>query len=257
MLNSTIPPTTKLPPFLLQFLPQLIRLLLPQQIFAVRYPGSRYTILLLILPDSTATPCEEQEKLVLPMCARYPQVHISLYKTSAMRHRLLNGHPFYSRACTPAHLVYNTGAEELPVTSAERLAAVEAYAKLIFCIHLSKATCFLQSARAALSAKDHSHTLFMLHQCAELALKAVIIAFTGQQVKTHSIPNLLQYVRRFASVLQVFNAGNTNNIRLLQLLNSAYNEARYNVAFTVSAADTKALMKKVELLHRLAEQLFV
>lgn len=98
-------------------------------------------------------------------------------------------------------------------------------------------------------------TVFMLHQCAELTLRAFINAFVGLQINIHAVSSLLHHVRRFApALLQPFAGSHPNNQRLLQLLDKAYTDARYEAAFTVSAADTKLLLKKVKRLNRLARQ---
>ena len=247
-----------LPPPFRKLVNHLRSLLLPEQIFAIRHPGSEYTALLLVIPDNEPGPCINPEATVQRMHAFHPQVHISLHKASVMRHRLLQGHLYYSRVCTAAYLIYSSGAAELPVTPAKKLAAAQACAKLAFYTNNIVASGFMQSARHSLAGKNYILTLFMLHQCAELTLRAIIIAFTGQELMLHQLPQLLHCTYRFAPALHtLFAVGNANHTRLLHLLNSAYTETRYNAAFTVSAADAKALMKKVERMEYLAAQLFV
>lgn len=249
--NSTPPPPLR------KLVNHLRSMLSPEQIFAVRHPGSEYTALLLVIPDNEPGRCINPEATVQRMHSYHPQVHISLHKASVMRRRLAQGHAYYSRVCTPAYLIYSSGAAALPVTPAKKLAAAQAAAKLVFYNHTIVAGGFMQCARHCLSGKNYVLTLFMLHQCAELTLRAAIMAITGQETMLHSLPELLQDTYRFAPALQqLFTVNNAGDNHLLHLLNSACTQARHNASFTVSAANAKALMKKVQRLEQLVNRLF-
>ncbi len=252
----TNPAKAALPPTAGKLLHHLLPLLQPQQVFALQQGGG-YTGLLFVLPDSVAVAYKNLEELVSMAGIQQPDVHISLHKASTIQYRLQNGHPFYSRACTLGNLVYDTGAAELPFTDPGKLKAIDAEVRRAFYADYPKAQGFLQGARAALQAKDCTQALFMLHQCAELSLRAALMAITGQEVKTHSLFGLLNYARRFApALLQAFPATDAVAQTQLQLLNRAYNDARYNAAFTVGLVDVRAMLKRVMQLQQLVEKMF-
>lgn len=110
MPNNTTSLIATLPPSLRKLVNHLRSMMSPEQIFAVRHHGSDYTALLLVIPDNEPGRCINPAETVERMHGFHPQVHISLHKVSVMRHYLEKGHPYYSRACIPAHLIYSSGA---------------------------------------------------------------------------------------------------------------------------------------------------
>jgi len=75
--------------------------------------------------------------------------------------------------------------------------------------------------------EDHrSLELFMVHQCLEVLLRAVLRLLTGETVKSHSLIALLRRCRRYAKPLcEIFVENNEDEYRLLLLLDEAYEKA--------------------------------
>jgi len=98
---------------------------------------------------------------------------------------LQKGHLFYSKVCVPANLVYAKGiVPELPVAQ-KRFADVKTAAICHFEAGFKPAEGFLQAAKLQLEQEQKALTVFMLHQAAELGIRALILALSGQDIRSH------------------------------------------------------------------------
>lgn len=244
----------QLPAAMQPVLKSLTALLQPEKVFALH--GGGYTSLLVVLPDTNHTSFKAFDELVSLAAIRHPKLSVSLHKAAAIAQRLSQGHAWYSRVCTPAQLVYDTGTGALPCTAPEKMAALDREAAAVFKSTFTPATGFLHSARQALRQKNWVYGLFLLHQAAELSLRAVTLALTGHEIKTHEIRQLRLHAARCAPELLLPFDNNEKTDDLLLLLDNAYSQARYNPAFAAGKKEVKELYSKIERLLLLAAERF-
>jgi HEPN domain-containing protein len=159
---------------------------------------------------------------------------------------LLGGHPFALRVWQQAPVLYDTGNMQIE-TIPEAKAPVNYQA--IIKDGLSKAREFLAGAELYRLRRQYKMAAFMLHQCAEQALQALLKAGTGYHTHTHNIERLLQLGCLVAPQLATLFPHHTEaGKRLLQLLQKAYISARYTADYKVTDEELLTLTVRVEML---------
>ncbi|MGJ7033242.1 HEPN domain-containing protein [Niabella hirudinis] len=115
---------------------------------------------------------------------------------------------------------------------------------------LSKAKEFLAGAELYRVRRQHKMVAFMLHQSAEQALRALLIAATGYYANTHSIDRLLRYGSLVAHQLPgIFPRQTEPDKRLLNLLQKAYIDTRYKEDYKITDDELLTLTGKIRRIH--------
>jgi HEPN domain-containing protein len=213
--------------------------------------------LLIVMPDKSQRPFSEYEHLIEIVGMNHEGFYFSLHSSAELHKQLQKGHILYSIRCTPGKLIYDNGfAPELPL-AAIRLNELRKEAKERFTSGFQKAAAFLSAANQQYASGDREMAAFMLHQAAELALRALILSLTGQDIRTHEIKQLLKNCQRCApSLKSIFLNVREQEERLLHVLESSYKNARYSNQFKISEEDLQRLMQLITLLLENAEQVF-
>ena len=119
----------------------------------------------------------------------------------------------------------------------------------------NKANKFLAGANFYFKQQNFEHCAFMLHQVFDLMYRAVEILVMGKDKKTHRISAHQLYVKAYVKPLsELFN--DEEELCLLHLLDEAYLAVRYENNYTISEPDVMRLFEKVDLLYRVAEQVY-
>jgi HEPN domain-containing protein len=213
--------------------------------------------LLIVMPDKPQRPFSEYEHLIEMAGMNQEGLCFSLHSSAELYKQLQKGHILYSISCTPDKLIYDNGlAPELPLTAVNPT-ELRKEAEERFKLGFQKAGAFLSAANQQYASGEREMTAFMLHQAAELALRALILSLTGHDIRTHEIKQLLKNCHRCApSLKSVFLSGREQEERLLNVLESSYKNARYSNQFKISEEDLQRLMKLITLLLENAEQVF-
>ena len=96
---------------------------------------------------------------------------------------------------------------------------------------------------------------FELHQAAEHAYTAVILAFTGYKPKLHDLEKLGEQAVSFSpEFLPIFPRRDPEEKRLFELLKRAYVDARYDIEYKIAAAELDYLGARVKDLHAVTEK---
>lgn len=115
---------------------------------------------------------------------------------------------------------------------------------------LSKAKEFLAGAELYSVRKQHKMAAFMLHQSAEQALRALLMAGTGYHANTHSIDRLLRYGSLVAHQLpEIFPRQTEQDKRLFNLLQKAYIDTRYKDDYKITGEELLTLTDKIRRIH--------
>src|SRR5690606_18868702 len=94
----------------------------------------------------------------------------------------------------------------------------------------------------SLARGSHAIAAFLLHQAAEVLLKAVLVTFTGYRPKTHDLGELERRCTRASpGIGPLVPQDAPDRARLAALLRAAYVDARYSFGFEVSREDLEAL----------------
>lgn len=213
--------------------------------------------LLIVMPDKPQRPFSGYEHLIGMAGMNQEAFYFSLHSSAELHKQLQKGHILYSISCTPDKLIYGNGlAPELPDTTV-KLKELRKEAEERFTPGFQKAAAFLSAANQQYASGEREMAAFMLHQGAELALRALILSLTGHDIRTHEIKQLLKHCHRCApSLKSIFLSGREQEERLLHVLESSYKNARYSNQFKISEEDLQRLTQRITLLLKNTEQVF-
>lgn len=241
----------------------LITALKPELIFEISHPETLpaeklpYRDLLIILSDEHHKPFKELEPVIELITAGDERIGCSIRKLSDLRQSLENGQVYFSLTCMTENLVYQRTAVTLPKMTPEKMTALVGKSKRDFQIGLTQARKFFYGARFYEETKESALCMFMLHQAVETVFRTISISLYGTEKRTHSIKSLKSYNRRLVPQLnEVFPGDTPQEERILQLLEDAYLESRYNLQYHVSSEDIGLISSRVSALLELAETVF-
>ena len=241
----------------------IVAMVLPERIYSLEYADpmdnedGNYYDLLVVLPDASQRPFRHYEVLIELCCFGNERVSCSLHQSTTLNRYISEGNLFYSSVCRDEHLLYGNKASSLPSPDPAKLEEARERAGKTFMVSYRKASSFLEGAKGYFEKGTHDICVFMLQQAAELTLRGVILAYTGKDVRTHSITELLKNCRRVAPQLHlIFRGKGADSERLLELLEGAYKDSRYGERYDVKAEDVGELMKRIELLLVRAKEIF-
>ncbi len=213
--------------------------------------------LLIVLPDDADMSFDECHMIIAVQSGRLPPFTYTLHMSYDIYRRTNEGHIFYSVACSRENLLYDAGKRMLPLSLRERAKAIREKAHQDFYSGFTRGVSFLESAWYAYGKGEIELTAFMLQQAAELPLRSILLALTGQDLHSHSISKLCSCCRRCAPQLsELFPRDTVTGRRLLNLLDSAYIHARYRELAILEKTDIILLFEKIKAMHLAARQLF-
>jgi HEPN domain-containing protein len=241
----------------------LIAALDPLLIFEVKHPTpdsteqKPYRDLLIVFADDNQKPFKEHQPIVELFNAGDEKLCCSVHKLSDLHHALTAGQVYFSLACTTENLVYQRSVSPLPEVLPETLAQLIEKSRQGFVIGMNKARKFFEGAGYYQQLGEHALSMFMLQQAVETTFRTTAIALYGNERRTHSIRSLKKFNQRLTPQLNdIFPGGLPDEERLLQLLEDAYLQARYNLHYQVSEQDLHIISSRVFRLLELAEAVF-
>ncbi len=213
---------------------------------AVSQERLAHCTLLVLLPDlANKEPYQWQDQLEQHCGALLPVTTLVLC-TAGFTAWLRSGHPFALQVWRQAPVLYDTDNMQIEIVP-ELVAPVNS--KEIIKEGLSKAREFLAGAELYRLRQQYKMAAFMLHQCAEQALQALLKAGTGYYTHTHNVERLLQLCCLVSPQLAGLFPHHTEASKcLLHLLQKAYISARYTADYKVTDGELQTLTRKVEVL---------
>lgn len=241
----------------------LITALEPELIFEISHPEpspveqSPYRDLLIVLSDNNHKPFKELEPVIELITAGDEKLGCSVRKLSELRQSLENGQIYFTLACTAENVVYQRAAAALPQISPDKMTALVERSKQDFQAGLARAKKFFYGACFYEETKESSLRMFMLQQATETVFRTIAVSLYGTEKRTHSIKSLKRYNQRLTPQLnEVFPGGSPEEERILQRLEDAYLESRYNLQYEISQQDLELISSRVFRLLELAESVF-
>lgn len=241
----------------------LIAALDPLLIFEVKHPAPEstkqkpYRDLLIVFADDNQKTFKEHQPIVELFSAGNEKLCCSVHRLSDIHQALTSGQVYFSLACNTQNLVYQRSATPLPTVLPETISQLIEKSKHAFATGMSKARKFFEGAEYYRQVSEHALSMFMLQQATETTFRTTAIALYGSERRTHSIRSLQRFNQRLAPQLNdIFPGGAPDEERLLQLLEDAYLEARYNSHYQISEQDLHLVSSRVLRLLELAETVF-
>jgi HEPN domain-containing protein len=214
--------------------------------------------LLIVLTAKPGITFPELEPILNIASSQNSRVICSLHNEGNVLEGLRNGHYFYCLHCNPENLVYDDKVKEYPIVPAETLAAIKRKALEEFNHHFQKAEDFYKIAVMLYQDQPQPSPLimFMLHQAVEFIYRGSLQSLNGYDKKTHEIRVLMRHVRHHTRQLNsVFTDNVSEGTRIIQLLDKAYSDARYEEKYTINEKDLAFVFEKVDRLHKLAKKM--
>ncbi len=235
----------------------------PLLIFEVKHPAPQsgeqkpYRDLLIVFADDNRTPFKEHQPIVELFSLGDEKLCCSVHKLSDLHQALTSGHLYFSLACTTDNLAYQRSPSPLPKVLPETFERLIEQSRHGFTIGMSKARKFFEGAAYYQRVSEYALSMFMLQQATETTFRTTAIALYGSERRTHSIRSLKRFNHRLAPQLNdIFPGGSPDEERLLQLLDDAYIEARYNLHYQGGEQDLHLISSRVFHLLELAETVF-
>jgi HEPN domain-containing protein len=217
-------------------------------------PASRYDFLVL-LPGKAQLSFVHYQRIVEEECRKYGTVILWCCHTTRACKFLAAGHIFYSLACNPQMLLYDSG-RPLPKPIIDVGAAIM-QAEDAFYPLMAIARSFLDGAQYHSAKGQLRAAAFSLHQATEHALRALLFTLTGFNGRGHNLHLLLWHCSYCAPPLcRLFPQETEADKATLLLLKNAYLHARYKVHYLVKPSQLDELLVRVESLHVQALALF-
>ncbi|MCX2585938.1 HEPN domain-containing protein [Pedobacter sp. MR22-3] len=245
-------------PAVISFLAEVIA---PEKIFCLNHEpgedGTDHANLILVIPDTHAQAFVDIETVFEFALMKHHRISCSLFKSSFFHKMITEGHIYFSMSCNPDSLVYDDCSKPMPKLKIDERPEKIEKTKQDFYTGMTKAKTFFT---AALQYKCENRILsaFMLHQAAELSLRALNRSLTTQDKTTHNISSLLKFNLRLTTRLfSLMDDGSEEDERLLFILNGAYLGYRYHEKYNIEPTDLETLFGKVEKLHAGAEEIFL
>jgi HEPN domain-containing protein len=237
----------------------LVTSIRPQKIFLLPHPPmpdetTPFTELIIVMPDSSQKPYSSLEQVIDLGCIHNRQVHSIVLRTADLNKKIADGDLYYCTVCNLQRLVYDDGKTTLPEVPVSQLKAMQEKARAVFAAGYAKAAGFLDAA----SLQQHPPVAaFMLQQVAELTYRTTTLALTGFDPRSHSFEALRKHARRCAPELNsILPADGPNDEKMLQILESAYLNARYNDSFHITPEILLMLTERVTYLHQRSRFIF-
>ncbi|SDZ77757.1 HEPN domain-containing protein [Arachidicoccus rhizosphaerae] len=233
----------------------IVAALAPSKIYKIKRPEQShmdpdpYIDLMVVLPSKSNPSFFELQSGLELSYIKDNKVACSIQNEEELLKRLQEGQIFYALHCTPENLVYDDQALDYPVPAPELIKTTKEDAMIDFEKNYAKALAFRSAATSLLENDTTTVAIFLLHQAAELSLRALLLSLSGQETKTHEIRRIQKQVHRYAPPLSdIFPEETLEERFLLEEFDLAYTHARYCDAYKIAAADLDIIIHKVNLL---------
>jgi HEPN domain-containing protein len=233
----------------------------PEKIFCLSHQigadGLDYADLLIIIPEVHPQTFPEIEQTLNFACLKHHHLSCSLLKASFFNRMIRKGQIYYAAACNKESLIYDGSGNRLPLLKPELQEERKKKANREFYNGLIKAKAFYSTAETHRTSNPDI-AAFNLQQAAELCLRSLMKALTGQDKSTHCLKTLLKFTLRLNSKLSaLMSDGSADDELLLQVLQNAYIGSRYTLNYTITDDDLKQLFWRIKKLHEYAEEVFL
>ena len=162
---------------------------------------------------------------------------------------------FYTDIKREGIMLYNSGRYKLARRRKQNYREIKELAEEYYNERFERGNEFLLGAIFYNEQGLHKMASFNLHQACENYYNSIILTFTLYSPKEHSLIKLSARAKTHSlESSKAFPRTTEEEIRLFDLLQDAYVQARYSLHFRITQEDIEALIPKVELLRDIARQ---
>lgn len=190
--------------------------------------------LLILIPDSNQISFSDLELNIRSQIKKRAVVSLMLVNAKRVYQMLSEGHLFYSLACKKTKLLYDDGLVPIPSFDYLPVGILIEKAKTCFEKQMNNAENFLQAAAICRDNSNSALAAFMLHQAAELSLRAILISITGLEMQTHNLDTLLENAIRVLPELKEIVFEGSEPKKEFALIRQSYIKSRYMQDFDPS-----------------------
>jgi HEPN domain-containing protein len=206
---------------------------------------------ILVVAALNNRPPHEWQDRIETHCNKITSVTTLVLDTRIFRQWLAESHPFACFVTAKAKSLFLREQFQRPNPVALERQSIAAQTCLEHGFRTYRA--FLAAAELFMLRKENRVAIFMLHQATEHALHAILKANTGFHYCTHNLKRLFAYASLVYEELFCF-CEPVKDKKLMEQLNKAYSEARYDESFFVSSPDLYKLLHIVKGLEPLLLQ---
>lgn len=211
-----------------------------------RYVGHYYV---LVLVDDTAN-CAVLENKLETSCRQYIPVTALVLHSHVFTEWLFAGHSFAVAVQQRAVLLHGEPISFHTVPATTGIAAPEKQKQQ----GGQQMKSFFAGAELYILRKEYKMAAFMLHQCAEQGLLALLKAGSGLHINTHNLDKLVRYCSMVNyRIADIFSQQNEQEERLFQLLQKAYIDTRYKENYQINRVELTAIKDMVAKLINMME----
>lgn len=222
---------------LLDLLPIICREITPERIYG------KNELLLIILPNDIKKSHCDLKSILAGIIGKFQYAFCHIAELTKF---LNEGNLFFSIFCIEENLLYCSNRSKPPLPLSEKMNTVANNATDTFYSGHSKAKGFLAGAAFFIGIQNFPLAAFMLHQAMESSIRTAILVLEQQEVKSHTLSELNQHLKRFGLLQTSFiTARNERDRFLLERLETAYVSARYTSCYRISYHDLLDLQAQV------------
>ena len=191
-----------------------------------------------------------------PALYKEPWVSLVIENIGAVNKNLEKGQYFFSDIKKEGVLLYDN--EEFELAEVRVLSNRERseIAQKDYNYWYSSGTEFFRISRFTLAEHLFSKTAFLLHQATESFYNAILLVFSGYKPKLHDIKKLRKRTNGYhRDLFKVFPLNTPDQRESFDLLRRAYIEARYSKDYEISKEQMEYLIRRIELLKKVTEQI--
>lgn len=212
---------------------------------------------LILLPGSATYTFKDYQTEIESQCSHFGSLLAWCCKTTDAYRHVQEGHIFYSGICTGHLLVYDNERLPLPARSGIDIAEIKVKARNIFTKNFDLASSFLEGATYFITNRQLNAAAFLLHQAAELSLRALLLSLTAFNARGHNLQSLLRHCNFCAPELtNLFPQNIDAEKELYHLLHTAYVHTRYRNNYAISPEHILLLLERVGKLQSQTGQIF-
>lgn len=226
-----------------QPLVHFITSVVPAEYIFCLHHSNNLTDLMVILDRECGRSFSELEPLLEFATVGFPNISCTLHSYGTLNDLIEKGRLYYLRVCKPENCLYiKPGSTPFPNTASHLLADVAKSMIPIFIKGIGKADRFYQGATNYLSVGEQALATFMLQQACELTYRTLLQIMRGTEIKSHELSVLRKHLRRyFPEVIGIFAENEKEELRLLNILERAYIDARYHTHFSIAESDIQLI----------------
>lgn len=184
-----------------------------------------------------------------------PRAHYLPMFIEEFNKAITDGRYLFTDIAKEGIILYNSGTHEIAPIRELNYSQILKLANEYFDKKYTKAEIRLKVARFLYNEGNLEDTSFDLHQATENYLLAALLTASLYAEKTHNIIEIIEDVSMFTPVIaEIFRADTVEGKRLLNLLQDAYVQSRYNKDFVIAKEDLDKLMELIERLRIVTEK---